>query len=156
MREQNRLKNHPVYKTLYVSWANMRRRCLTKTHPKYPRYGGRGIKIYEEWNSAEKFLAWALENGWKEGYTIDRIDTDGNYYPENCQWISKSDNSRKKSTTKISIIQATEIRKRLSNGENAHALAKEYGVVHGTIWFIENNFTHVSEGECTKKLKSRK
>jgi hypothetical protein len=157
-------EKNPNYKTgycmkgkrnsLYNSWQGMKSRCLRKTHPKYYRYGGRGISICKEWIDFKGFLDWALNNGWKEGYSIDRIDNDGNYCPENCRWVSVSENSRKKSTTKIDIITAQEIRSRIN--EDWYSLAKEYGCTHGNIWFIMNNFTHVDEGECAKKIKEYK
>lgn len=157
---------NPNYKTgytvkgkingFYTTWQNMKGRCLRKNHPKFSCYGARGIKIYEPWLKIENFAKWALENGWEEGLSIDRIDNNGDYCPENCKWISIASNSRKKRTTKISFEQAKEIRKRIFLGERETDLAKEYGVVHGTIWFINKNFTHVEDGECTKKLKNRK
>lgn len=157
--------NNPNYKTgyaikgkrsgFYNSWQNMKARCLNPKNPKYKRYGERGIEICDEWMGIAGFASWSLSNGWEEGFSLDRIDNDGNYCPENCEWISVSDNSRKKSTTKISIDNAKEIRRRVSEGESEHDLAKEYGVVHGTVWFIVNNFTHVAEGECTRKLNAR-
>lgn len=140
--------------SLYNSWQGMKGRCLRKTCPKYPRYGGRGISICSEWIEFKGFLEWALKNGWKEGYSIDRIDNNGNYCPENCRWVSMSENSRKKSTTKIDMVTAQEIRSRIN--ENWYDLAKEYGCSHGNIWFIMNNFTHLPDGECSKKLKERK
>lgn len=139
----------------YNSWQNMKGRCLRQSHPKYKRYGGRGITICNDWLEIDGFAEWALKNGWKEGLSLDRVDNNGNYCPENCVWISMSENSRKKRTTKISFDDAKIIRERASNGESEYDLAKEYGVVHGTIWFIVKNFTHVPEGECTKKLKER-
>ena len=138
---------------IYNSWMNMKGRCLRKSHPKYPRYGGRGITVYQEWLDFQKFYDWAVSSGWQTGYSIDRINNDGNYCPENCQWISMAENSRKKRTTKISLEQAGEIRNRLDSGESEYGLAKEYGVVHGTIWFIANNVTHVADGECSKEIK---
>lgn len=156
---------NPNYKTgyaaagkrqgFYNSWQNMKGRCLNKNNPKYHRYGGRGIKICDDWLKIEDFAEWALKNGWKKGVSIDRIDNDGDYCPENCRWISMSENSRKKSTTKLSFDQAKEIRERVSSGEAEADLAREYGVVHGTVWFIVNNFTHVDEMECSKKLKNK-
>ena len=140
-------------KGFYNSWQNMKSRCLRKSHPKYGRYGGRGIRICDDWMTIEGFAAWALANGWQEGLTLDRTDNDEGYFPENCRWVSVSENSRKKSTTKLSLFQAQEIRMRINDGECEYSLAKEYGVVHGTIWFIKKNFTHVAEGECTKMLK---
>jgi hypothetical protein len=139
----------------YNSWQNMKGRCLRESHPKYPRYGGRGVKICDEWMTIEGFAKWALSNGWVDGLSLDRIDNNGDYCPENCRWITMSENSRKKRTTKLTFDQAQEIRKRLDNGENEHALADEYGVVHGTIWFIKKKMTHVPEGDCTKMLKLR-
>ena len=156
---------NPNYKTgyaikgkvsgFYCTWQNMKARCLNPNSPKYKNYGGRGITICDVWLGIKGFADWALSNGWEEGLQIDRIDNNGNYCPENCHWVTRSANSRKKSTTKITFEQAKEIRCRVSKGESEHDLAKEFGVVHGTIWFIVKNFTHVADGECTKKLKER-
>lgn len=155
---------NPNYKTgfcigirpsFYNSWQNMKARCLRKNHPKYKRYGGRGIKIYDEWLTVEGFYKWAIKNGWKDGLSIDRIDNNGDYCPENCRWVSVSENSRKKRTTKIDIITAQKIRERIN--ENWYDLAKEYGCSHGNIWFIMHNFTHLkNDGECTKNIKDYK
>lgn len=123
----------------------MRQRCFNKNNLKYHRYGGRGITVCQEWMTIEGFLNWAQSSGWKEGLTIDRIDNDKGYFPENCRWIPASINSKKKRTTKITFEQAKEIRKRIDNGESEYDLAKEYGVVHGTVWFIKNNITHILE-----------
>lgn len=142
--------------SFYNTWQNMKSRCLRKTNPKYKAYGGRGITICDEWLNIEGFSSWAFSSGWQEGLSIDRINNYGNYEPSNCRWISVSENSRKKRTTKISFDQAKEIRERVLSGENEYDLASEYGVVHGTIWFIVKNFTHVPEGECTKAIKDRK
>lgn len=155
-------KNNPNYKTglsksnssLYHTWCAMRQRCRNHKNPKYPRYGGRGITICEEWETAKGFYDWAVANGWAEGLQIDRINNDGNYCPENCRWVTRSENSRRKSTTKIDMITAQEIRSRIN--ENWYDLAKEYKCSHGNIWFIMHNFTHVPDGECSAKLKERK
>lgn len=145
---------HNKEESWYNSWVKMRSRCNNKNDKKYYRYGGRGIKICEEWSDPIVFRQWSIENGWKKGLTIDRIDNDGDYCPQNCRWVSVSENSRKKSTTKIDIITAQEIRSRIN--EDWHKLAEEYGCSHGNIWFIMNNFTHLPEGECTKKLKEKR
>lgn len=156
---------NPNYKTgyriagnktsLYSSWQGMKQRCLNKNNPKYYRYGGRGIGICNEWLNIEGFSKWAKESGWKEGLTIDRIDNDGNYCPENCRWITTSENSRKKRTTKIDMVTAQEIRSRID--EDWNDLAKEYGCTHGNIWFIMHNFTHLpEEGGCTNAKNSYK
>jgi len=80
---------------LYDVWCSMKSRCLNPKNKAYKYYGGKGIKICKEWkNNYMMFKNWALANGYKEGLTIDRIDNDGNYCPENCQWLTKSENSR--------------------------------------------------------------
>lgn len=163
-RDVSKEKN-PNYKTgycikgntpsFYHSWQGMKARCFNKNNPKYKRYGGRGITICEDWLKIENFANWSLSNGWKEGMTIDRIDNDGNYCPENCRWVSLSENSRKKSTTKIDMITAQEIRSRIN--ENWKELAKEYNCTEGNIWFIMNNFTHLpDENACATKIKEYK
>lgn len=157
-------KGNPNYKTglrckgikssLINSWNGMKQRCLNPNHPKFYRYGGRGIKICKEWLTSKNFVDWAKENGWQQGYSIDRIDNNSDYCPENCRWVSISENSRKKRTSKITNAIAQEIRKRIN--ENWRDLAKEYNCTHGNIWFIMKGFTHVNDGECSKKLRERK
>ena len=88
-------------KTLYRKYHHMKDRCYNPKDKRYARYGGRGIKIYDEWlNNYSLFEKWALDNGYKEGLTIDRIDNDGNYEPSNCRFVSFAENSKKKSTTR--------------------------------------------------------
>lgn len=81
---------------LYYIHFNMKRRCNGVKTPYYKNYGGRGIKYCDEWEKYENFKKWALESGYEEGLSLDRIDVNGNYYPENCRWISKKEQANNK------------------------------------------------------------
>lgn len=87
---------HGMYKTrLYNIWRNMKSRCNTPSASKYYLYGGRGIKVCDEWkNDFMSFYNWAMTNGYRDDLTIDRINPDGNYEPNNCRWATyKEQNS---------------------------------------------------------------
>lgn len=88
---------HGMSKTrLYRCWADMKTRCNCKTNRFYHRYGGRGIKVCEEWATFEPFKDWALNNGYSDELTIDRIDNDGDYCPGNCQWSTQKEQAANK------------------------------------------------------------
>ena len=74
-----------------------RQRCSNPKHRNYNRYGGRGIRVCEEWiKDTGAFIEWALTHGYRDNLTLDRIDNDGDYCPENCQWITAAENSSKR------------------------------------------------------------
>lgn len=84
---------------LYYIWQGMRGRCYDKNNKRYERYGGRGITVCDEWNKDYAvFHKWAMENGYAENLTIDRINNDGNYEPSNCRWSTSKEQSCNRTT----------------------------------------------------------
>ena len=77
---------------LYPVWTSMKQRCFNEKNKTYKYYGGRGITVCEEWLNPSKFIDWCINNGWKEGLQIDRINNDGNYDPLNCRFVTRRTN----------------------------------------------------------------
>ena len=88
-RSLDGLSNHKLYKT----WWGIKERCYRPEYnASYQNYGGRGIIMCEEWHDFMNFFNWSIENGWSESLSIDRVNENGDYSPENCRWISLSEN----------------------------------------------------------------
>lgn len=88
----NRWKNRRIG----IIYNKMYSRCYTESDKSYKWYGGKGVKICDEWLQDPKtFEQWALDNGYKDTLTIDRIDSNGDYEPQNCRWITLSENTRR-------------------------------------------------------------
>jgi hypothetical protein len=132
---QRQIKHGASKTRLYNIWKGMRARCFNVNSPAYPRYGGRGILICSAWNSYPPFQVWARGNGYSENLTIDRINNDGNYCPENCRWIPRSENNKNRiHKKKLNETQIAEIHTRRNRGESYEAIARIYGVAPMTIW----------------------
>lgn len=85
---------------LYRIWYNMHKRCEDPKRDHYDKYGGRGIRVCDEWSNFSTFKKWALAHGYSDNLSIDRIDFDGNYEPQNCRWISQKEQMQNISTNR--------------------------------------------------------
>jgi hypothetical protein len=86
---------------LFNIWCGVRKRCTNPKSSVYKHYGARGIKYCSEWNNFEAFRDWALSHGYQNHLTIDRIDNNGHYCPENCRWVNQKEQM---SNTSRSVI----------------------------------------------------
>lgn len=111
---------------LHIIWQGMWKRCQNPRTHNYHRYGGRGITVYAEWREYSVFAEWARANGYTDSLTIERIDVNKNYCPENCTWTSTAEQSRNRRDN-IKIVV----------GETQMCLAEAarvHGVPYGTVY----------------------
>ena len=143
---------HPLYRV----WSNIKQRCYNASKHNFPFYQGKGIKMCDEWfNNAALFYNWAINNGWEKGLSIDRIDSSKDYCPENCQFISLSENSKKAQLLskksgvkknikniigkKLNIEQVIEIKKDLFNKLPHDIIAERFGIDKSFVSKIKRN-----------------
>ena len=88
---------HGLYKTrIYRIYYDIKMRCYNPNNDRYNHYGGRGITVCDEWQEFIPFYDWAMANGYKDDLTIDRIDNDKGYSPDNCRWITNKEQQNNK------------------------------------------------------------
>ena len=106
----------------------MKGRCCYKKHEYFERYGGRGISVCEEWiNNFGKFRDWALSNGYQDNLSLDRIDPNGGYYPDNCRWVSMEIQANNRTNTLFVDIDG----KQMTLSE----ISRSYGLPYSTAYY---------------------
>ena len=135
----------------------MKKRCYNKEEKSYRWYGAKGIKICDEWlDNPKSFEIWSLQNGYKDGLTIDRKNSKLDYYPNNCRWVTKESNSKYKSTTSLININGEEHTGRdwakiLGLGANRiNTYIRKYGL-NNTIEFIKRYMANPNLKSSNKK-----
>lgn len=129
------------YTRIRSKWDGMMRRCYNPKIAGYQNYGGRGIKVCEEWHNLENFAKWSYENGFTEDcdLTIERIDNDGNYEPNNCRWATKEEQANNKRNNRF--IEYNSERKTLAQWSKQYSIDRSkvsYRLNHG--WNFEEAF----------------
>lgn len=127
---------------LYKIWEAMKRRCDSPKAERYPRYGGRGIRYCEEWKNFIPFMEWAFENGYVDGLSIERIDTDGNYCPENCKWIPLKQQANNTSQNRHVTMRG----EKMTIAQFAEKLGAPYSAVYQEICIL-----HWSPEKCAER-----
>lgn len=154
---------------IYRVWGNIKTRCFNKNNINYKNYGSRGITICDEWrNDFMSFYNWAITNGYNNNLSIDRINNDGNYEPNNCRWANK--NTQLQNTRKIRINNTSGYRgasfdknkKKFTSRIMVNSKSIKLGSFNTLIeagyaydkYVIDNNLKHTTNGLCVKHLMS--
>ncbi len=140
---------HGLSKTrLYSIYSGMKQRCYNPNSQPYPLYGGKGITICDDWlgdNGLQNFFEWSLSHGYNDNLTIDRLDSSKGYSPDNCQWITASENSKranpgqKKCSVQQSGIHYDKLFQLLEEkGWTTYKIRKEKLIGQGTLTALKN------------------
>lgn len=148
------------HSSLWQIHKSMKHRCYYMLDKNFKNYGGRGITICDEWLGNAgfvRFMNWALENGFQEGLTIDRIDNDGGYEPSNCRWVTmKEQNLNKRSNAFIEFMGIRKPRSVWADAIGIHSTSLKYRVEK---WGIEKALltdkdgNYIDPAELLKKMR---
>lgn len=122
------MKHGKRHTRLYSILDKIKQRCYNKNHTAYKNYGGRGVKVCNEWlNDFMTFYDWSMNHGYKDTLTIDRIDVNGNYEPDNCRWVDrKTQANNRRNNVYLTYNGKTQTMKEWS---------RELGVKYKTIFY---------------------
>lgn len=149
---KNAVKHGLSNTRLHRIWHSMYCRCYYKSTNQFQNYGGKGIKVCEEWKNSDGFIHfynWAIKNGYKEDLTLDRIDNEKDYCPENCKWSTKKEQSNNKTNNVLYEF----------NGEvkTSKQWCELYGISQTTLkdrlkrgWSLEQALTISTQGNHKK------
>lgn len=145
-------QKHGMYNSrLYRIWSLMKERCYNPKRKEYGNYGGRGISVCDDWKEAKRFFEWAFANGYSDELTLDRIDNDGDYCPENCRWVCRKEQMRNRRNNRYVSFRGRTI--------PLTQLAEEYGYTYAQLykrlklgWSLEDAVTKpISKSKIKKE-----
>lgn len=138
---------------LYRIYAGIKRRCYNKHEPAYPRYGGAGLVMCDEWkNDFTAFYNWAIKNGYDESLTIDRIDNTKGYSPDNCRWADM----KAQSNNRTNCIMFTHNGKTQTVKQWCNELGLNVGTVYSRIdrgWPVDEAILYRNDARINKRRK---
>lgn len=141
--------HHRGSEKLYTVWMRMKQRCTYVTSDKYKYYGERGIKVCDEWkHDYGAFRDWALSHGFNEGLSIDRIDTNGDYSPDNCRWVTQKEQMNNTRRTVFLIYKGEK--------RSLQDWAAITGIPAGALYQRIKTYHYTPERALTEPLKSGK
>lgn len=149
MRDKNRENRTKMNLThgmtgtrIFKIWCGMKKRCYDPKQPAYKNYGGRGIKLCDEWLDFSKFYSWAMANGYTDELTIDRIDVNGNYEPSNCRWATHKEQNNNTRRSRLLTYDGETL--------TLSQWSEKTGINHATLWDRLNSGWTV--GEALEKV----
>lgn len=137
--KKNGITTHGATKTrLFKIWSSMHERCERTRHIHFNSYGGRGIKVCSEWSEFVPFQQWALNSGYSDALTIDRIDVNKNYSPDNCRWTTIKEQAKNKRTNHFVIVNGQKM--------TLSECSEKYSIPKSTLRYRENNHKDLISG----------
>jgi len=129
---------------LYQTWANMKTRCYNQKNPDYGNWGGRGVRVCNRWQNSHNFIA-DMGPSYTEGATLDRIDNNADYSPDNCRWVSRKTQNNNKRNNRVIEYRGRRL--------NLTQWAKEFGIKRSTLsmryykynWSVDRLFSPTRE-----------
>ena len=142
-------KTHGMTNTkLFNIWQSMKQRCNDKNSDKYCFYGERNIKVCDEWmNNFMNFYNWAINNGYKNTLTIDRIDVNGNYEPSNCRWVDMKTQANNKRNNRFVDYKGQKY--------TIAELSEKFNINYSCLFYRIQNGWDIEKAVSTKPKKGR-
>ena len=152
-KNANRATHNMSQTRLYRTWAGIKARCYYTSQPAYKSYGARGIKMCDEWlHSFDAFAKWALSNGYQDDLTIERIDNDKGYNPDNCKWIGLGEQANNRHSN-IKITYKGDTR---NLSEWCKIYGKDYYLVHNRMYKLGWDFERAISEPVHAEKRNRK